>query len=98
MKQVILSLAILSLFVGAAAAYAASWRLGNMQVFSLLDVQGESPVSLLVGATEEQIAQYAPDGKLQSQILAFLVKLPGRCQGRQNDGRAQGSERLPVGH
>ena len=77
MKQVVLSLAILFLLMGAAVAHAASWRLGDMQVFSLLDVQGESPASLLMGATEEQIAQYVPGGKLHSQILAFLVKLPG---------------------
>jgi glyoxylase-like metal-dependent hydrolase (beta-lactamase superfamily II) len=78
MKHVILSCAILFLFAGAAAAYTASVKLGGMQVFPLPDMQGESPVSLLVGATEEQIAQYVPSEKLQSQILAFLVKFPDR--------------------
>ena len=78
MKQIILSLAMLFLLMETAAAHAASVKLGSMQVFPLLDMQGESPVSLLVGATEEQIARYVPDGKLKSQILAFLVKLPDR--------------------
>ena len=76
MKQVILFLAIFILLVEAAASYAASVKLGGMEVFPLIDTQGESPVSLLAGATEEQIARYVPSGKLQSQILAFLVKLP----------------------
>ena len=40
---------------------------------SLLDVQGENDSSLLIGATDEQKAQYLADGKVKSQILAFWV-------------------------
>ena len=50
------------------AAYASS-----INVVSLLDVQGESDSSLLIGATDEQKAQYFTDGKMESQILAFWV-------------------------
>ena len=53
-----------------ACAYA-----GGIDVISLLDVQGEGDIDLLIGATEEQKSQYLPDGKLHSQILAFYVKL-----------------------
>ncbi|MCR4818034.1 MAG: MBL fold metallo-hydrolase [Fretibacterium sp.] len=75
MKFFVLFFAVLLLFT-AAAAHAASVELGSMQVFPLLDMQGESPVSLLVGATEDQIVRFVPGGELQSQVLAFLVKLP----------------------
>ena len=78
MKQIILSLVVLFLLAGAGTARAASFKLGSMQVFPLVDMQGESSASLLVGASEEQIARYAPNGKVNSQILAFLVKLAGR--------------------
>lgn len=60
------------------AAEADPVRLGEMQIFPLIDAQGTSPISLLFGATEGQIAQYVPSGKLNRQILAFLVRLPGR--------------------
>ena len=78
MKQVIFSFAILFLLVGTSLAQSLSIKLGSMQVFSLVDAQGESPASLLVGTTEEQLAQYARNGKVNSQILAFLVKFPDR--------------------
>ena len=67
MKQVILFLAIFILLVEAAASYAASVKLGGMEVFPLIDTQGESPVSLLAGATEEQIARYVPSGMSQAE-------------------------------
>ena len=44
-----------------------------INVVSLLDVQGESDSGLLIGATDEQKAQYLTDGKIKSQILAFWV-------------------------
>ncbi|MCR5346767.1 MAG: MBL fold metallo-hydrolase [Fretibacterium sp.] len=75
MKQIILSLLFLMLITGTATAQSAPFKLGSMQVFPLLDAQGKSPASLLVGATEEQVAQYVPEGELRSQILAFLVKI-----------------------
>ena len=50
------------------AAYAS-----GINVVSLLDVQGESDSYLLIGATDEQKAQYLSGGKVKSQILAFWV-------------------------
>ena len=50
----------------------------SIEVISLLDTQGEGNPALLLGATDEQKAQYLPDGKLPSQILAFYVKFSGR--------------------
>ena len=44
-----------------------------INVVSLLDVQGENDSGLLIGATDEQKAQYLTDGKVKSQILAFWV-------------------------
>ena len=50
----------------------------SIGIISLLDTQGEGDTSLLVGATDEQKAQYFPDGKMSSQILAHYVRVPGR--------------------
>ena len=55
-----------------------SARLGDMEVVSLTDAQGRSPASLLVGAAEDQLARYVPGGEMNSQVLAFLVRVPGR--------------------
>ena len=54
------------------AAFASS-----IELISLLDTQGQGNPELLIGATDEQKAQHLPDGKLQSQILAFYVKVSG---------------------
>ena len=72
------TLLIMSAYVCAAFAEITSAKLGDIEIFSLVDAQGEAPVSLLIGATDEQIEKYVPKGKLQSQILAFLVKLQGK--------------------
>lgn len=45
----------------------------GIEVVSLLDVQGENDSGLLIGATDEQKAEYLKDGKVRSQILAFWV-------------------------
>ena len=45
----------------------------GLEVVSLLDVQGEGDPALLIGATDEQKAEYLTNGKLHSQILAFWV-------------------------
>ena len=50
----------------------------SIEVISLLDTQGEGNPDLLIGATDEQKAQYLPDGKLPSQILAYYVKVSGQ--------------------
>lgn len=78
MKQIFLLLVILLLCFGTAYAEIVPFELGEMKIFSLVDAQGESSTSLLIGASNEQIKRYIPDGKLKSQILAFLVKFPDR--------------------
>ena len=50
----------------------------SIEIISLLERQGENDTSLLIGATDEQKAEYLPSGKLNSQILAFYVKIQGR--------------------
>ena len=50
----------------------------TIEITSLLETQGKNDTSLLIGATEEQKAQFIPDGEVQSQIFAFYVKIPGR--------------------
>lgn len=50
----------------------------SVETIALLERQGENNTSLLVGATEAQIKKYLPDGKVRSQILAYLVRTGGR--------------------
>ena len=45
----------------------------GIQAVTLLDVQGQSDTSLLIGAEAQDLAKYYPDGKMPSQILAFWV-------------------------
>lgn len=56
----------------------ASSAFASIEVISLLETQGNADQALLIGATEEMKEKYLPDGKLNSQILAFYVKIPGR--------------------
>ncbi|MBQ6737441.1 MAG: MBL fold metallo-hydrolase [Synergistaceae bacterium] len=55
-----------------------SVKIGDMEIFTLVDARAEIPTSMLIGATEEQIEKYVPSRKLHGQILAFLVKFPGK--------------------
>ena len=59
---------VIALLVVAQGAFAS-----GLEAVSLLDVQGEGDPALLIGATDEQKAQYLTNGKLHSQILAFWV-------------------------
>lgn len=61
--------AILTLLIFSSCSFA-----GSIEIISLLDRQGENEPSLLIGATDEQISKYLPEGRLKSQILAFYVK------------------------
>ena len=63
----ILSLTLLFALIFSPACYA------SINAVSLVDVQGESDTGLLIGANDEQKAQFFPDGKMNSQILAFYV-------------------------
>ena len=62
-------IAILAVLLVSSCSFA-----GSIEIISLLDRTGENEPSLLIGATDEQIQKYLPDGKLKSQILAFYVK------------------------
>ena len=66
MFKFLAALAIIAVMVQGAYA-------SGINVVSLVDVQGESDSGLLIGATDEQKAQYLTDGKVKSQILAFWV-------------------------
>ena len=56
-----------------------SARAGGIETVTLFDRQSKPNTSLLIGADAEQIARYCPDGKLKSNVLAFLVKMKGRA-------------------
>ena len=71
MKQIILSLLILSLFAGATVASAAAFRLGGMQVFPLVDAQGESPTALLIGATKARLPSTLPAARSTVRYWPF---------------------------
>ena len=49
----------------------------SIEVITLTDITGERDTSLLIGANDEQLAKYFPDGKMKNQIAAFLVKFGG---------------------
>ena len=65
-------IALLAVMLSSSCSLASS-----IETISLVDVQGNGDTALLVGATDEQKAQYFPDGKMPSQILAFFVKFGG---------------------
>ena len=52
---------------------------GGIETISLFDRQTNPDTSLLIGANAEHKAKYYPDGKLDGNILAFLVKMKGRA-------------------
>lgn len=58
----------------AVVLFASSSFAGSIEIISLLDRTGENDTSLLIGASDDVIRKYVPDGKLNSQILAFYVK------------------------
>ena len=66
MTKLVTIMLLLALTAGTACA-------AGISAVSLLDVQGENDSALLIGATDEQKAQYLTDGKVKSQILAFWV-------------------------
>ena len=68
MARIIIAL-IVSVLI-ASCSYA-----GGIEVLSLVDVQGQSETTLLVGASDSLKSEYYPSGKMPSQILAFFVKV-----------------------
>ena len=51
---------------------------GNMETVTLFDKQSHPDTSILMGADAEQKAKYFPDGKMEGNVLAFIVKIKGR--------------------
>lgn len=51
---------------------------GNMETVTLFDKQSHPDTSILMGADAEQKSKYFPDGKMEGNVLAFLVKIKGR--------------------
>ncbi len=51
---------------------------GNMETVTLFDKQSHPDTSILMGADAKQKAKYFPDGKMEGNVLAFLVKIKGR--------------------
>ena len=68
MSKVIIALIVSVLM--ASCSYA-----GRIEVLPLVDVQGHSDTTLLVGASDSLKSEYYPSGKMPSQILAFFVKV-----------------------
>lgn len=48
---------------------------GGIEALTLIDIQGEAETGLLVNASDSLKSEYYPNGKMPSQILAFLVRL-----------------------
>ena len=69
----ILSVLLLCLLVSSSA-----WA-GKIETITLFDRQTAPDTSVLTGADEEQKARYFPEGKLNGNVLAFLVKMKGRA-------------------
>ena len=65
----IISAIVLS-FLMASCAFAE-----GLEVLTLIETQGQSDSGLLVNAPDSLKAEYFPDGKMPSQILAFWVKV-----------------------
>jgi len=72
MKKII---AVLFLFLLVSSS---AWA-GKIETITLFDKQTSPDTSVLTGADAEQKARYFPDGKLNGNVLAFLVKIKGRA-------------------
>ncbi len=68
MTRIIFAL-VISIFM-ASCAYA-----GGLEVTTLVETQGQSDTGLLLNVSDAMKAEYFPDGKMPSQILAFWVKV-----------------------
>ena len=70
LKSLVIISALISAMIFSSVSYASS-----LEVIALKDVNGKSETSLLIGASESEVSKYFPDGKMPSQILAFLVRV-----------------------
>lgn len=55
-----------------------TFPVGDAEIVLLSEGQGNGRTNILIGATPENIAWYAPNGTFPNATNAFLVKLPGR--------------------
>lgn len=53
-------------------------QIGEAEVSLLSEGQQGADVSILLGATPEMLAQYAPDSAVPNAVNAFLIRLPGQ--------------------
>ena len=63
----IISALVISIFMASCACA------GGLAVTTLIETQGQSDTGLLLNASDSLKAEYFPDGKMPSQILAFWV-------------------------
>ena len=68
MTKIICALIISALMASCAFA-------SGIEVLTLVETQGQGDTDLLVNASDSLKAEYFPDGKMTSQILAFWVKV-----------------------
>lgn len=73
-------LAVLTCFcVSGLAAAANSYRIGDMELYPLVDSAGRgSPKGIIVGLSDEELAKLVPGGDVERTILAYVVKFPNR--------------------
>ena len=73
-------LMLIALFLGMArtaeAADTFRWKVGAAEVILLSEGQSEGKASLLIGADEKTLKDYAPDGTFKMAMNAFLVRTP----------------------
>ncbi|MDR1525495.1 MAG: MBL fold metallo-hydrolase [Tannerella sp.] len=53
-------------------------EVGNMNVSTLSESQGEGNTKILVGATPGQLSEHLPDGKFPNAVNAFLIRKNGQ--------------------
>ncbi|ULQ60995.1 MBL fold metallo-hydrolase [Brucepastera parasyntrophica] len=53
-----------------------SYKVGKYEVHMLVENRSQSSSSLLIGADEEMLKEYVPDGTYPSEVNTFLIKTP----------------------
>jgi glyoxylase-like metal-dependent hydrolase (beta-lactamase superfamily II) len=62
----------------AADALIFSYKVGDFEVFTLVENRGQGRSSILLGANETQLDRYIPGGNYQSETNTFLIRGGGR--------------------
>lgn len=55
-----------------------SYKIGSFEINLLSESQGQANKGILIGATEEMLKEYAPDGTFPNAMNAFFVKTPDK--------------------